>query len=119
PSRASPRPGPDGQLGPPTRDEVSGRRLPYQEDRYLAVAQDVLGRAAEYHLDDARVAVGPAEEQVVAAFAQRLGSALVSEHDHRLAAELEPVRLQVAACLVEHLSVGGGPVAHDVDDGER
>src|SRR2546430_17548133 len=98
----------------PTRDEVSGRRLPYQEDRYLAVAQDVLGRAAEYHLDDARVAVGADEEQVVAAFAQRLGDALVSEPDHRLAAELEPVRLQVAACLVEHLCFCKQKAAYEI-----
>src|SRR5436853_553039 len=84
-----------------------------------AVPQHVLGRAAEDHLDDARVAVSADEQEVVAPLAQRLGDALVGKADHRLAAEFEPVGLEVAPGFVEDLGVASRSVAHDVDHGER
>src|SRR5512139_2651317 len=51
-------------------------RSPVEEHRAVGVAEDVLGGAAEHHLDDPPVPVGADEEQVVAALADEVGDPL-------------------------------------------
>ena len=85
----------------------------------LAVAQHVLRRAAEHHLDDAGVAVRADEEQVVAAVAQHVDDALVRRARERPQRHRDLVRLEVALRLREHAVALAAALLRDVDHGER
>src|SRR5207244_12371568 len=61
---------------------------------------------------------GPYEQQVVAVLADDVDDALVRMAGDRLAGEGDPVRVEVAARLVEHARAVGRLLAPDVDDRE-
>src|SRR5262249_59922160 len=84
-----------------------------EEDRAGAVPEHVLGRAPEHHLDDARVAVGADEEEVVIVRTDEFDDALVRMAANRLERHRQVVGVEIAPGLVEHAPVAA-VLARDV-----
>src|SRR5690349_7868750 len=92
--------------------------LSIQEYRARALAQDVLGRAPDHELDDAPVAVGADEDEIVAEIDEIVDDLLLGVAARQLVFDVDAVRAQIRARGLEHFLAAVVP-ARDVEDGER